>query len=394
MRVVVVHNTYRGPGGEDIVARMEATLLRTHGHEVKEYWRSNAELHGIGSGLRASVQALWARDTLRAVSGLIRSFRPHVIHVHNTWIMVSPAVYWAAKRYRIPVVQTLHNFRLLCPNAQFLRNGGPCERCKTLPFAWPGVVFACYRGSRSHSLLAAGTVATHRLLGTWQRRINMYVALTHFARWKFIEGGIPPDRVTVKPNFVHPDPGLRKGVGAYALYAGRLSSEKGVLTVLDAWQNLSDVPLIVAGKGPLLTELKGRAGGLPYAQFVGWRDRERVVELMKSSRMLIFPSECYEGFPLAIAEAFACGVPVVASRLGAMAEIVHDGETGLHFTPGDSTDLAAKVKWLWTQPGEVRRLGCGARADYEANYTAGRNYHMLMEIYERVVDSRAAVSQI
>lgn len=241
--------------------------------------------------------------------------------------------------------------------------------------------------------MASGVVAamltTHRALGTWARGVDVYIALTEFARRKFMEGGLPAEKIVVKPNFVHPDPGPGEGKGGYALFVGRLSPEKGVRTLLRAWERLKGIPLKIVGDGPLQAEMEDlvRGGGLEGVEMLGRRPREEVLGLMREAGVLVFPSECYENFPMTVAEAFACGLPVVASRLGAMAGIVEDGRTGLLFAPGDAEDLAAKVAWLFSHPEELARMRREARAEYEAKYTAERNYQLLMEIYGQALEA-------
>jgi len=227
----------------------------------------------------------------------------------------------------------------------------------------------------------------HRWLKTWQKQVDLCIALTEFARQKFIEGGLPAEKIVVKPNFVNHDPGVGEVNGRYALFVGRLSPEKGVRTLLEAWKKLKCVPLKVVGDGPLMAEVRMQAGQLPDVQVLGRCCHREVVDLLKKAKFLVFSSECYEGLPMVIAEAFACGLPVIASRLGAMAEIVEDGKTGLFFTPGDSENLAEKVGWLWSRPNEIKRMGKEARKECERKYTAGKNYGVLMEVYQKAISS-------
>ena len=388
MRVIVVHNTYRNPGGEDTEARLEAELLRTRGHAVCEYLRSNNELTGLRA-LRAPAEALFSPKTYAETNRLIRKFGPDVVHVHNWWMVVSPSVYWAAAKHRVPVVQTLQNYRLLCPNGLFLRQGIPCELCKERRFASPGIRYKCYRDSRAQSLLVAATVAAQTTLGTWHERVARYIAMTGFARERFVEGGLPRAKIAVKPNLVVPDPGSREQPGQYALYAGRLSREKGIHTLLAAWRSLPDIPLKIVGDGPLMGEVREAVGQSDSIELLGWVGRQELFRLLKNSCFLVFPSVWYEGLPLTIIESFACGVPVIASGIGAMAEIVEDRVTGLHVLPGDPRDLAAKVRRAWDDPEVVQKLGQQARQVYLAKYAAEENYRMLMGIYE---EARAATS--
>lgn len=418
VKVCFIHNQYQQPGGEDGVVRAERELLSRAGHSVIEYVRDNDEItaYGLSQKKTLGLRTVWAWDSHRKIKALLRRERPDVAHFHNTFPLISPAAYYACREAGVPAVQTLHNYRLLCPAATFRRDGRVCEDCLGRN-PWRGVLHACYRDSRAATAAVALMLSVHRGLGTWSNMVDCYIALTEFARRKFIEAGLPMEKVVVKPNFVYPDPmavaamspspnspggqrpPLQRGDGAgetpalqYALFVGRLSEEKGVRTLVAAWQRLGNrLPLRIVGDGPLRAELEARVGqrGLSGVTFHGHLTPDHLTPVMKSARFLVFPSECYEGFPLTIAEAFACGVPVIASRLGAMQEIVEDGRTGLHFTPGDAEDLAAKVEWAWTHPDEMHEMGRAARAEYEAKYTAERNYQMLMQIYERVTRERS-----
>lgn len=390
MKILQVHNFYKNPGGEDTVVRVEKELLGTGGHQVVEYFRRSGAIADSGVWAKATLplRAVWAWDSRHDLHTLLLKENPHVAHFHNTFPLISPAAYYACRERRVATVQTLHNYRLLCPAATFFRSGRPCEDCLGKLVPWPGVVHACYRSSRAASAVTALMLAFHRLISTWSRQVNVFIALTNFAKRKFVEGGLPEEKIVVKPNFVHPDPGAQNGEGDYALYVGRLSPEKGVGTLVAAWQRLGkSIPLRIVGYGPLRAELEERAARLSLSQvsFEGWQPRQVTLDAMRRAAFLTFPSECYEGFPLGIAEAYACGVPVIASRLGAMEELVADGRTGLHFNPGDPEDLAAKVEWAWTHPEQMRTMGREARAEYETKYTAERNYRLLMEIYERAI---------
>lgn len=396
MRILLIHNAYQYSGGEDVVVRQEANILRNKGVELKEYRRSNREIKGIMGSFRASFQAVWARDTMRDITALIQDFKPEIMHFHNTWLLISPAPYWTARKYGIPVVQTLHNYRLLCPNAQLIKKGEPCEMCKEKIFPYPGILFGCYRSSYLQSLLLGGTVSFHHLLGTWAKKVDLYIALTEFARNKFIEGGIPAEKIVLKPNFVYPDP-VPKGIARnYALFVGRLSTAKGLLTLIDAWKNLPDIPLKIVGDGPLVDDIRSsiEKEGLKRIKVLGQRSQEDVFSLMKRARFLVFPSEWYECFPVTICEAFACGVPVIASRLGAMAEIIEDGRTGLHFESGNPEDLAAKVEWAWIHKKKMEEMGRKARMEYQRKYTAEINYKMLMDIYKTAIECSRGKSRI
>ena len=397
MKILVVHNAYQGPGGEAIVAGAERDLLVAAGHRVVEYGKSNDEIkdYGLWSKATLPVRTVWAWDSYREMKALLGRERPDLAHFHNTFPLISPAAYYACREAGVPVVQTLHNYRLLCPAATFLRRGCVCEECLDHSL-WRGVLHGCYHDSTAATASVAVMLAVHRWLGTWMRLVDCYIALTEFSREKFVSAGVPDEKIAVKPNFVHPDPGAREGTGEYALFVGRFSREKGLQTLLRAWVHLNNsISLDLVGDGPLRPALQNEAQsrGMGSIHFRGWMSPDRTLAAVKQARFLVFPSEWYEGFSLAVIEAFACGVPVVASRLGGMRRIVTDGRTGLHFRPGDPEDLAAKVEWAWTHPKEMEAMGRMARAEYEAKYTAERNYPMLMQIYERAIATRKAGQQ-
>ena len=249
MKIVVAHNFYQQPGGEDQVYHAEVALLREFGHDVVPFEVHNDAVAGMGK-LGLAKATVWNGEVAGRLGEVVWRARADVVHFHNTFPLISPAAYYAARRAGAAVVQTLHNFRLLCPVALFYRDGKPCEDCLGKPLAWPGVVHACYRGSRATTAVTAAAVATHRAAGTFQNAVDAYVCLTDFARDKFVAGGLPPGKLHVKPNFVHPDPGPRRGGDGSAVFVGRLSEEKGVLPLLAAWEHL-DVPLTIIGAGPL-----------------------------------------------------------------------------------------------------------------------------------------------
>lgn len=381
MRVLLLHNRYQQPGGEDGVFAAESDLLEARGHQVLQYTAHNDRVAKMGRPALARA-TVWNGEVYRELRDLIRRERPYVAHFHNTFPLISPAAYHAARAEGVPVVQTLHNYRLLCPNAQFFRDGRVCEDCLGKAVPWPGVVHACYRGSRAASGTVAAMLTAHRALGTWSEKADAYVALTEFAREKFVQGGLPAERISVKPNFLPEDPGVGEGRGDYFLFVGRLSGEKGVDALLAAWERLGErVRLKIVGDGPLAPGVARAAERLGGMEWLGRQPKDRVLGLMKDARALLFPSVWYEGFPVVFAEAFAVGLPIIASDLGSMSSLVDPGRTGLHFRPGDPKDLAARVEWASANPAELKRMRGEARAEFEARYTAGRNYQLLMEIY-------------
>jgi len=391
MRILLVHNPYQEAGGEDVVFEQERQLLERNGHHVLAYERSNHELETYSQLQRVGMltRIISAKDSKREIREILRTESPQLVHVHNTFMMVSPSVYEVCQEEKVPVLHTLHNYRLLCPAAILYRDGHVCEECcehGLLRSVWHG----CYRDSRPATAAVALMLQVHRTQRTWQESVDGYVALTEFARQKFIEGGLPANKIHVKPNFVHPDPGERSAAGDYALFAGRLSEGKGVSTLLAAWDLLpSSIPLLIIGDGPLraVLEAEARQKNLRRVEFRGRLDVTETRAAMKRAAFLIVPSVWYETFSLNIAEAFACGTPVLCSRLGAMQENVADHRTGLHFTAGDAQDLARKVEWAWTHPSELASMGREARREYENRFTPQKNYTRLMEIYQQTVNA-------
>ncbi len=384
MRILLVHNYYQEPGGEDVVFKAEFELLKKKHISVITYTDYNKRLRNANF-FKIATNAIWSRKTYLKIYNLIQEKKTEIVHFHNIFLCISPAAYYACKKLGAAVIQTLHNYRMICPGALLFRKGKVCEQCIGKTIAWSGMLHGCWRNSRAGTALVTAMLVVHRLIKTWKEKVDIYIALTEFAKKKFIEGGLPQEKIVVKPNFVYPDPGAKNfKTGDYALFVGRLSKEKGLFTLLKAWKKVKNVPLKIAGDGPLRRSLEDfvvRNNLSKKVEFLGRCSREEVINLMHKARFLIAPSESYETFNIAIAEAFACGLPVIASKLGAMEELIEDGRTGLHFTPGDPEDLADKVEWAWNNNEVIAEMGYEARKEYEAKYTAEKNYEMLMKIY-------------
>ncbi|WP_428937685.1 glycosyltransferase [Fontivita pretiosa] len=387
LRVLLVHNFYQQPGGEDQVFAAEARLLESRGHVVARFTMDNDAIEGMGR-LELAGKTLWNRAAQQSLRQAIQQIRADVVHFHNTFPLISPAAYYTAHEQGAAVVQTLHNYRLLCPAATFYREGHVCEQCLGRTVAWPAVVYRCYRGSRSASAVVAGMLASHRLMHTWREQVDIYIALTQFARNKLIEGGLPADRILVKPNFVDPDPGPGDGHGGYALFVGRLTEEKGIRTLLESWKSLyarAGVRLRIVGDGPMRQQVIQQAHEQEGIEYMGRRAPEEVYGMMGEARALIFPSIWYEGLPRTIIESFAVGTPVVASRLGSMAEVVDAGRTGMLFAPGNGKELTSAMEELVREEGRYWQMRQSARLEYQTRYTAEVNYPTLLECYEAAV---------
>lgn len=386
LKVLLVHAHYSGalPSGESVVFEAERRLLEERGHEVVTYVRHADEVgEDRRAMIRAGLGAPWARGTRRALAALVARERPDVAHFHNTFPLVSPSAYAACRDAGVPVVQTAHNFRLVCANASLFRDGAPCEACVGHT-PWRGILRACYRGSRAASAAAAAAAVTQRLAG--ERMVHTWIAPSVFARTMLVRGGLAAGRIVVKPHFVDPDPGPGDGDRPGALFVGRLSPEKGVPVLLRAFDELgARVPLTIVGDGPLAPAVEALAARDPAVRWERSLAPAAVQELMRRARVLVFPSVAYETFGRAVIEAFAAGTPVVASASGATTELVEDGRTGVLVPPGDAAVLAAAVRRLFDDQALVERMGREARATYLSRYTADANYRTLLAIYERAL---------
>ena len=388
LRVLAVHNRYQIRGGEDRVYEDEAAILEARGHAVERFEVTNDDVDGMGrAGL--AMRTVWSADSRRAVGAAVRAHRADIVHVHNTLPLVSPSAYYGARAGGAAVVQTLHNYRISCPGALLARDGAPCEDCLGKAFASAGVRHGCYRGSRAATLAVATMTAAHRALGTWRSAVDRYICSTAFARDKMIQGGLPADRVVVKPNPLATDPGVGQGGGGFALFVGRLDPARGIATLLRAWAfDPSLPPLVIVGGGPLDADVQAGAGADDRITALGHQPYERVVELMQAADALVFPSTVYEGGnPMALVEAFACGLPVVASRLGGPATMVTP-EAGRLAAPGDAAALGAAVHDLLAADRPAARRA--ARTLFDSTYAPDANHDRLVRIYQQALAQRHA----
>lgn len=389
LRILIVHNRYQIRGGEESVVEAEASLLRQNGHSVHLYERDNHDIQGR-SRLGLLRETLWSSTSHADVAARVAALDIDVVHVHNTLPLVSPSVYWAvdAAPAGVALVQTLHNFRWFCPQATLLREGRICEDCVG-KVAWRAVVHRCYRNSAAQSAVMAATYGLHTALGSLHRRADRIIALSAFARDKYVANGFPAERMVIKPNFVADAGALEAELDARRsgfLYVGRLSEEKGPHVLVEAATHVPDLSIEMAGGGPLAEQLPRRANVV----FAGTVPAAVVRQKMERAQMLVLPSLCYEGLPMTLVEAFSRGLPVLASRLGPLPSLVEDGVTGLLFTPGDAGDLAAKLRWAAQHPAAVRAMGVAARQRYLLHYTPQANHRQLIDIYHAAIAERAA----
>lgn len=381
MKILMLHNRYLIPGGEEQSSAAETALLRDMGHEVELLEEDNRRIQELGQA-KTAIRTIWSRESYRRVQDRLRAGGHDILHVQNFFPLWSPSVYYAASRCAVPVVQTLHNYRLMCANALFFRDNAICQDClhQFIPFS--GIVHACYRKSRAATSTVAAMIGFHKLMGTWKNRVQAYVAVSQHAREMYIQAGLPAEKIAVKPNFLHPAPEPGPGGGGYALYAGRLSSEKGILTMLSAWKS-ADRPLLlkIAGSGPLQDVVTEAAHLTPTIEYVGSKPLPELLQLMGKAEFLVFPSESYETMGRTIMEAFAVGTPALVAAIGPPAAMIVPEETGFHFAPGNVAELRQRVEWCSRNLTRLRAMRVHARAAFEKSFTGPANAEKLLSIY-------------
>jgi len=386
MKVLQVHNRYRLRGGEDAVYDATARLLQDRGVETLLLTRDSAEMNGLLAKASAFFTAVYSPASRRAMTALLARERPDVVHVHNLYPLLSPAVLAACGASSVPVVMTVHNYRLICPIGVHYRPDGICQRCAGGHEYWCAIRNC--RDSRQESAAYAFRNAGARLLGLYRRNVTQYIAISAFLRDKLAESGIPATQITVVPNMVPATPLMPREAGDYVAFCGRLSEEKGVEVLLAAARGLPEIPVRIAGDGHLRAQLEANAPA--NVQFVGALRGETLAEFYRGARLVVVPSVWWETFGLVAVEAMMHGAPVVASRIGALAEIVQDGVNGQQFTPGDPGDLARVLRDLWANPAECQRLGAAGRAHAENEYNPDVHFERLMAVYQQAMAARAA----
>jgi glycosyltransferase involved in cell wall biosynthesis len=382
MKVLLVHNRYQQRGGEDAVVDAEACMLARRGVHVQRFDADNDAIHGSLAKIRTVTnQFSGSTDMHQRIASVLNEFRPDVVHVHNWFPTISASIFRRCKSAGIPVVHTIHNYRLLCVGATLFRDGKVCEDCIGTTFRHPGIVHKCYHGSAMGSAAATAGMLVHWAMGTWRSSVDRFIALTEFSRQKLIEGGLPLDKIEVKPNFVEPDPEPGPGDGEYFLYAGRLTEEKGVRVLIDCWRNAPDLPpLWIAGDGPLREEVQHAAVTMENVHWLGMKTSEEIVFLMKHAKATLCPSLWYEGMPRVVIESLAVGTPVIASRIGGYPEMIVDGESGALFASSDSGALLSRLREL--EAGAAwRTMRSQARLRFLSEYTGEKNFSVLLDIY-------------
>ena len=391
MRVLLAHNFYRSsaPSGEDVVYINERDALANFVDVFPfEKYNDDIDISTLGRKIRLALTCAWSRRAYDEVSAFIRKYRPDVAHFHSIFPQISTSAYSACKDNGIPVVQTLHNYRFMCAGALLLRNGRPCEECVGAS-PMRAMMYRCYRDSYLATGAQVWAIAYNKHKRTFSRLVDRYIALTKFSEKLFVRNGFPGERISVKPNFLPVEHAENRGCGEgrHALYVGRLSEEKGVRTLMEAWRGV-DFPLIVLGDGPLRSEMEVYTEKNRLSVCIkGYCNREMVLDFMRRASFLVVPSEWYEGFPMVVLEALACGTPVIASDIGGVGEVITNDVEGVKFPPGNALALRNTVEALIDDEFRMFRLRENARKTFIENYGAERNIKKLLDIYQEVIDN-------
>lgn len=388
MRILLSHSFYQStaPSGEDNVFRNELGMLEKSENEIFTFTKNNDDLNNLSSSekIKTALNAAWSEETYKDITRIIKEKKPEVAHFHNTFPQISPSAYAACADNGVAVVQTLHNYRLICSGAMLYRNGKSCEKCIPGKF-YPGLLHRCYRDSYIATAAVINMLKKNWKSGVYQNMVNRYIALSEFANAKFIQGGLPKHKLAIKPNFLPAPPEQGPG-GETAVFVGRLSKEKGAHTLLEAWQSVKDRKLIIIGDGPLRADLEQIARQRQLnIEFAGFCSREQIFDYVGRALFQVIPSETYEGFPMVVLEAYACGTPVVASRLGSLNELVEDDFTGIKFAPGDPNDLARILKNIYDNPDSMLKLRSNTRNLFTSKYTEEKNLDLLHEVYNQAI---------
>ena len=388
MRVLFIHNKYQYKGGEDTVFEAEVAMLKKYGNDVSTLLFNNVSITGALNKIKYGINSFYSSVSAKSLERMILDFSPDIIHVHNFFPIASPSIFFVANKYNIPIVITLHNYRLLCPNAMFFLEGNVCERCINKLFPVKGVINGCYRNSKLETFSLASMILLHRMIGTWHNRIDRFIVLTNFAKNKFIKSSmsLPENKIRVKPNFVV-DNGLNYDKDDYFLFVGRLSEEKGIDILLDAFEG-TKYNLQIIGTGPKEKDVQVSSLRNKNTIYLGYQTIDVIKEKLKKAKALIFTSILYEGMPMTILEAFSTGTPVIGGNIGGPAEMVKDNYNGLLYEAGNVIDLKNKVDWLYKHPKEAMEMSKNARKEFESFYTEENNYKQLMQIYSDAINEK------
>jgi glycosyltransferase involved in cell wall biosynthesis len=384
MKILQIHNFYKNKGGECAVVHAEKRLLEQHGHTVMRFSKDSADIsnYSLAKKTISLLQTPYSFHARRQLSTLIRDHRPDVAHVHNVYPLVTPSIFHALKQHNIPVVQTIHNFRMLCPNGLFFTKGQICESCTTNGFI-AAIKNKCMHDSYVISALYGSALWLAWQTGNFPYNIDRYIVLNNFTAKELVNGGVPIDRITIGKNFVDSVANEPFRKERYILYIGRLSREKGIMTLLNALRPEHNLALKIAGTGPLQDEIVKYAANNPLQkiELLGFVSGAKKEDLLQKAICAIVPSECYENAPLSIIESLANGTPVIASRIGGIPDMINDGKIGLLFTPGDVSELSKAISVLANNPAIASKMATTALSYAKANYAPEQHYQHLLKTY-------------
>ena len=384
MKVLIVHNFYKIRAGEFSVLKNEIKLLKDNGNEVITFYKDNKNIKSFFSKIIHFLRIVYSRNIFNEFDNYLKQNKPDVIHVHNFFPIMTPAIFFAAKKNNIPIIHTLHNYRLICPTSTLMHNNRIYEK-SIINGPFSTIIDKVYRNSYLGTFALARMISYHKKYNTWDNQVDKFIALTNFSKSKFVEANFLSHKIEIKSNFVFDmyDPDSDKK--EYALFIGRISEEKGIRYLIKAWEKI-DYKLIIAGTGPLENFIRSRLN--ENIIFLGKQNKEEIRNLMNAASFLIIPSIWYEGFPMVILEAYSAGLPVLGSRIGSIEEVVLDDITGLHFESNNSRDIVKKVNRIIKNRELLKKLSKNARKEYLEKYTPTKNYDILKNIYNSVIHSR------
>ena len=380
MRILLLHNKYQYAGGEDKVFEAEGELLASNGHEVERLVFDNKNITSLANKVGSGCMVVFNFSSAKILKKKIKEFKPDILHVHNFFPLASPSVFYTARAHNVPVILTLHNYRLICPSATLFFNNKIYEKSLRTIFPFDAVMKGVYRDSILQTAALAFMTSFHNVIGTWRNKVTRFIVLTEFAKTKFLQSrlNVSTDQFALKPNFIA-DPGNGNHVREdFFLYIGRLSQEKGIDVLLNAFRQ-PDKALVIIGDGPMQQQVESLAREKQNVTYLGFQSGSTIMDYLKRASALIVPSTWYEGFPIAILEAFGTGTPVIGSRLGGVAEIVKDNYNGLLFEAGNQIGLIEALDEF--QSADKKALSDNARKTYIEFYTPEKNYRTLMDIY-------------
>ena len=388
MRILIIHNKYQQRGGEDSVFENESSLLKKYGNSVEQLIFSNEEIDSPISKIKAGISSIYNKSSAKKLDNKIQIFKPDIIHVHNFFPIASPSIFYESQKHNIPIVMTLHNYRLICPNALLFRDGKVCEECINKEFAISGVMNGCYRDSKLQTFALATMSYLHKKTKTWENRVDKYIALTNFAKNKILNSSLKlkEKQITVKPNYVN-DHGFELNKDDYLIFIGRLSKEKGVDILLNAFKN-SKRKIVIIGSGPMKDIVEEYSKNYQNIEYLGFQQMDVIIQKLKKAKALIFTSVWYEGMPMTILESLSTGTPVISTDIGGPAEIITNNKTGLIYKVGDVEDLQNSIEKLYSDNDFFKNLCINARKEFEDKFSEKQNYQQLINIYKEVIDEK------